>query len=644
VTPILGRPRLPTVVPALTVLTFLFTGFEVVVATLTREPAMAVSAVVTGALAAVLVGAWAMVRRGDELHATWVVATGLAVVGIVGGYLVQVSQVVLLLPVLSVALLLPYATGRRPLAVVIFGVGCSGATFLAIAIGHPMAISEPLGTLYSGSIIMTVAGLIIAALLDFAGDARRSMADVLALHQRQTVLREERLAILSGLVSLEPGYAPAASGESVEETAQAIAHALARLPGVSLASILEVDGDDLRVLGIWTAAEFGLGVGELIPAARSRALLGQSSGGAWSETFPEQSLADAGRQHMEAIGIRAAAYAPMRSGGRLLGLVAIATSDPAQARHLAEDLPAVGEFAATAAALLGPELLLRRRRLATRRDVTDLIETRGFRPVFQPIVDLTTSRRVGFEALTQFRGALPPAQVFAAASESGCGFELELATLNAAWRASRVLPRNAFLSLNVTPALVTESTALAGLLARTRRKIVLEITEHETIPDYPALRAAAHELGPHVFLAVDDAGAGVANFNHLVELRPSFVKIDIAMVRNVHLDLPRQAMIVGLVHFANTADCTVIVEGLETRAERDTVMQLGVGIGQGYLVGRPARASTFSAAAELQRAAAGTHARASDDAPGGVAAVPSPTRMIPPIPIRGPRRKVLAQA
>jgi EAL domain-containing protein (putative c-di-GMP-specific phosphodiesterase class I) len=54
--------------------------------------------------------------------------------------------------------------------------------------------------------------------------------------------------------------------------------------------------------------------------------------------------------------------------------------------------------------------------------------------------------------------------------------------------------------------------------------VVLEITEQDAITEYAQLRAAILRLGADVRLAVDDAGAGVANFNHLVELRPDFVK------------------------------------------------------------------------------------------------------------------------
>ncbi|MBA3236360.1 MAG: EAL domain-containing protein, partial [Chloroflexi bacterium] len=64
-------------------------------------------------------------------------------------------------------------------------------------------------------------------------------------------------------------------------------------------------------------------------------------------------------------------------------------------------------------------------------------------------------------------------------------------------------------------------------------------------------------LGPDVRLAVDDAGAGAANFHHLVELRPDFVKIDVSLVRGVDTDLSRQAVVAGILHFAAAAHCEV---------------------------------------------------------------------------------------
>ena len=133
---------------------------------------------------------------------------------------------------------------------------------------------------------------------------------------------------------------------------------------------------------------------------------------------------------------------------------------------------------------------------------------------------------------------------------------------------------------------------------------MLEVTEHEAIEAYAPLREAMHELGPGVRLAVDDAGAGVANFSHLVELRPDFVKIDAGLVRGVDTDPSRRAVVVGLVHFAAEAGCEVIAEGIETEAERATVAELGVTLGQGYLLARPARAGAWTVASPGQGAPA----------------------------------------
>ena len=101
-------------------------------------------------------------------------------------------------------------------------------------------------------------------------------------------------------------------------------------------------------------------------------------------------------------------------------------------------------------------------------------------------------------------------------------------------------------------------------------------------------------LGAGLRLAVDDAGSGIANFNHLVELRPQYVKVDVGLVRGVNADLTRQALIVALLHFARATDCQVVAEGIETEAERAVLERLEVPLGQGYLFGRPAEASAWA--------------------------------------------------
>jgi PAS domain S-box-containing protein len=243
--------------------------------------------------------------------------------------------------------------------------------------------------------------------------------------------------------------------------------------------------------------------------------------------------------------------------------------------------------------LRAPAMALARRRASARDRIETLIEERAFGPIFQPIVDLSSGATVGYEALTRFVDGSRPDEVFATALECGLGIELETATVAASLEAARGLPRRAWLSLNVSPSLLADVATLGAALGVRARPLVLEITEHEPIEAYGPLREAVLRLGPEIRLAVDDAGAGVANFHHLVELRPDFVKIDAGLVRGVDADVGRQAVVAGILHFAAAAGCQVIAEGIETDAELIAVTELGVTLGQGYLLGRPAPVETW---------------------------------------------------
>jgi len=251
--------------------------------------------------------------------------------------------------------------------------------------------------------------------------------------------------------------------------------------------------------------------------------------------------------------------------------------------------------------LRAPAVALARRRAEAQERIESTIETRAFGPVYQPIVDLSTGATVGYEALTRFTDGCRPDEMFATALECGLGIKLETATLAAALGTARRLPPRTWLSLNVSPPLLADVATLGPTLGLRSRPLVLEITEHETIEAYGPLREAVLRLGPDVRLAVDDAGAGVANFNHLVELRPEFVKIDVGLIRGVDTDLSRQAVVAGILHFAAAVHCQVIAEGIETEAELATVTELGVTLGQGYLLGRPAPAETWSHAQAPRR-------------------------------------------
>ncbi len=391
----------------------------------------------------------------------------------------------------------------------------------------------------------------------------------------------ERAQVAAALARLQPG-------PTDEETAAEICGELLALPGIDLAAVFDFTAPGrAAVLASGGPAGLPFAAGTPVPTARAAYLYGRALQGPWSESWQARPEDGAYGEAMSQIGTQASAFAPIRNGDGLLGLVAIGTTDGAYARHLVDHLPIVSEFAATASALLSPGLEREHRAEVARARVVHVLTERAFWPVFQPIVGLSTGRRVGYEALTRFADGTPPDRMIREARAVGLGPDLELATLAAALDAARSLPRGRWLSLNVSPDVVLLADRLAGLVSGSPRRLVLEVTEHEAIDDYAALLSAVSNLGPSVSLAVDDAGAGFASLRHVVELRPKFLKVDISLVRDVDRDLTRQAMVAGLAQFAHRARCAVIAEGIETRAEAAMLRELDVGYGQGYFLGRP---------------------------------------------------------
>jgi EAL domain-containing protein (putative c-di-GMP-specific phosphodiesterase class I) len=553
------------------------------------EPALLGAAALTGVFGMLIVLAGSLVNLGRERWLGPMLAASVYLLGLAGSILIPGAATgSSLLPILSVVLLVP-GRGRKGIAaILVVAFAGSGFTLLMAGFPHPLPpLREPLGSIFASATLLGVAVLIMGALSDFAAQASESLDGMRRALQSHDADYAERAAIVASLGKLE-------RKDTIEATGAVIVAALMRLSDVDLAGVFACDDEGLEILAVTGPLGFPVHSGDRLPAARARHVRDRSRTGPWAERWTNDPAFGEYGAAFTSTGILGQAYAPFFEGGEMIGVVAIGTRSTEHAEHLVADLPAVSEFAATAGLLLSPMLVSRREKATARDTVEAMIAKRAYQPVFQPIIELATGRTVGFEALTRFADGRRPDLVFGCADLAGVGLELELRTLEAAILAARELPTGTWLSLNVSPKLVVESPALAIVLAAGDRPLVLEITEHVPIDDYRAVRAAIEGFGPGVRVAVDDAGAGIANFSHLVELRPQLVKVDAGLIRDLDLDLARQAAVVGLVHFAAKAGCEVIAEGIETEAERATALALGVTHGQGFLMARPARVGTFA--------------------------------------------------
>jgi PAS domain S-box-containing protein len=230
---------------------------------------------------------------------------------------------------------------------------------------------------------------------------------------------------------------------------------------------------------------------------------------------------------------------------------------------------------------------------ATSEAVLRVVQTDAVATAFQPILSLRDQRMVGVEALSRF--CVPgdrrsPDDWFTDAARVGLGTELELHTLMLALVAAQAVPRHLYVSVNLSPETLL-SPGVHGAIARSPippSRIVLEITEHSSVEDYDGLARALRPLRQAgARIAVDDAGAGYATFRHILALSPDVIKLDRTLIAGIDRDPARRALAAAMVSFAGETGTSVIAEGLETAAERRTVLRLGVDFGQGYLLGRP---------------------------------------------------------
>jgi EAL domain-containing protein (putative c-di-GMP-specific phosphodiesterase class I) len=134
--------------------------------------------------------------------------------------------------------------------------------------------------------------------------------------------------------------------------------------------------------------------------------------------------------------------------------------------------------------------------------------------------------------------------------------------------------------------LMARDTPLAGIADR----VVLEITERSSVGDVQNLRRKIIELREVGYrIAVDDLGAGYAGLTSFALLEPDIVKIDMTLVRDIDKSPVKQRLIRSLTTLCGDMGISVVGEGVETREEKDALVELGCDLFQGYLFAKPSR-------------------------------------------------------
>jgi len=279
----------------------------------------------------------------------------------------------------------------------------------------------------------------------------------------------------------------------------------------------------------------------------------------------------------------------------LLGLSGAAGHATVETRHGRDPSEIVRARSAFVANVVRPGVALHSR---VRDRIEQVLADRGPQMVLQPIVLLADHEVVEAEALARFVG--PPERGpdvwFAEAAAVGLGKELELCAIERALELLPALPEPLRLAVNAGPTTFCSTELLELLASSASDRVVVELTEHTGIEDDQGLErscAALRELGTHV--AIDDTGTGFASLSLVLKLAPEIIKLDRELTTGIDRDPVRRALAKALVAFGNETGARVIAEGIETAAELDVLVGLGIEYGQGYFLGRPARLESLLA-------------------------------------------------
>ncbi|MEM8664047.1 MAG: EAL domain-containing protein [Pseudomonadota bacterium] len=228
------------------------------------------------------------------------------------------------------------------------------------------------------------------------------------------------------------------------------------------------------------------------------------------------------------------------------------------------------------------------------RDGQDFNEPFTF--AFQPIVDVNARRTYAYEALVRGPNGESAASVLGALTDENRYSFDQAARTKAIELAANLMPDcDALLSINIFPnAIYNPVRCLRATLSAAEqfgfdpRRLMFEATEHEEITDVKHLkRIFDHYESCGFTTAIDDFGAGFAGLSLLADFIPQIIKLDMALVRNIHNDPVRQAIVGGLVGTAQPLNIRIVAEGVEVAEEMHYLIGVGITLFQGYLLARP---------------------------------------------------------
>ena len=244
------------------------------------------------------------------------------------------------------------------------------------------------------------------------------------------------------------------------------------------------------------------------------------------------------------------------------------------------------------------------KRLQLEADLYEAIEKEEFELYYQPIINLTTEKIAGFEALIRWhssrRGFVSPGAFIPVAEETGAIIPLGEWVLKEAcsqmyqWQQQFSSVKSLFMSVNlsgkqfVQPNLVQIIQNILQLTGLDSSSLKLEITESivmDNINEAILMLDNLKQLG--IQLSMDDFGTGFSSFSYLHRFSMDTLKVDRSFVSNMSHSQKNFEIVSTIIMLAHKLGMDVVAEGIETNIEKIALRNLNCEYGQGYLFAKP---------------------------------------------------------
>ena len=243
-------------------------------------------------------------------------------------------------------------------------------------------------------------------------------------------------------------------------------------------------------------------------------------------------------------------------------------------------------------------------------EIEDALRRNEFELHYQPLVDLSTNRLWGAEALLRWRhpefGMLPPDLVIPVAERHGLIGPLtrwvahramnQLAMWDHGGEAGMRMTINVAAQVLRNPDFADEIATAAAETGIEMKHLVLEITESQMLTEeIDVLDTLTRLRLEGIELAVDDFGTGYSSLGRLHRMPFSELKIDKSFVMEAAHDPEAEAIVHAIAELGRILGMTVIAEGVESREAWELVQRHGCDVAQGYFISRPLCPEDFAA-------------------------------------------------